>query len=328
MTVRTYAIGMAVGATATIALGLFALGVNFGLGDWNVFVVGSILVASGLKLFAVGSLGIAERFHNKAMDVRMQGEVKKRLPTTVVLVGTGAVAGAWPPVVRALRTTVSPEITDTGDLANLEMARVVHLLRFLHGRPESEREYEKLKEGVRGMRLAIARELGEAEKRGQLSARPEFVSTLESIVQNDRRTLVITTNWDNALDRAVAGITADVRVFHLHGSIDNPETLYLPTEISTEGYRIGPHKKHHARTSRFLIDAVTNAEHLIVYGLSLSPLDAELCQFLWVGRKDQPRLKTASVIDPEPEPVAQRLALVIGLDGLPLQGVARRQPGG
>ncbi|MBK7525893.1 MAG: hypothetical protein IPI53_17635 [Saprospiraceae bacterium] len=51
---------------------------------------------------------------------------------------------------------------------------------------------------------------------------------------------VVTTNWDEVLDKAInqifqwgrSGNTRPVECYHLHGSIRNPGMMYLPSEIT------------------------------------------------------------------------------------------------
>ncbi len=247
-------------------------------------------------------------------------------PSIVLLVGTGAVDGAWKPIYRALRKRVSPETLDDPDLANLEMARLVHLLRFFHGRrPDMERE---ALESLRNLRHTIAEELQQAMVDGELKVRASFLQMLNALSAGGSlaRIRVITTNWDTVVDQAIHQIAAELNVLHLHGSLSDPNTLYLPSEISTEAYRPKAELVHHAKTTLEAIRALEAATELVIFGLSLSPLDAEVCQVLWAGRMDRPPLDRVVVVDLQPKTVAQRLEVVLRARALPAGGIVCQKP--
>lgn len=245
--------------------------------------------------------------------------------SAVVLVGAGAVAGAWAPVLRALRTTISPGLPDDPDVGNLQMARLVHLLRFAQAR--NGELLSELMGGLRGLRREIASEIRGATERKELHARQTFVETVVSLRERIPDLSVITTNWDVSLDEALASLTPPLRVLHLHGSIADPDYLYLPTEFSADAYHSEEEVYRHERALRLGIEAVARATELVVYGLSLSPLDAELCQILWLGLEGRAKLEAVCVFDIQPDFVARRIEAILGPVGLPHSGVTRVQPG-
>jgi hypothetical protein len=244
--------------------------------------------------------------------------------SAVVLVGAGAVEGAWAPVLRALRTTISPGLPDDPDVGNLQMARLVHLLRFAQAR--NTEVLPNLLTGLKDLRSAIANEIRGATVRRELRARPNFVETMVSLRERIPALRVITTNWDFSVDEALASLAPPLDVLHLHGSIDAPDYLYLPTEISVDAYHSEEEVYQHARALRLGIGAVSGATELIIYGLSLSPLDAELCQLLWLGLEGRAKLEAIRVFDLQPDFVARRIEAILGPIGLPHNGVTRVRP--
>ena len=254
----------------------------------------------------------------------MHGNQALERNTTVLFVGTGAVENAWRPIFRALRRGASPELPDDVDLANLEMARIVHLVRFFHQRrPEQERS---LLQALARVKAAMAEELHAAAASGEIKARASFLETLRRLKDQSRDVSIVSTNWDTSVNHAVQRIAPQFTVLQLHGSIDDAPNLYLASEMTTECYRTGPELKYHATTNRNAIEMVESATQLMVFGLSLSPLDAEVCQVLWAGREAAPALERVTVVDTKPELVARRLALVLGRSRLPPEGVIEQQP--
>ncbi len=242
----------------------------------------------------------------------------------IVVAGTGSVEGAWAPVIRAVRRTISPELPDDAELANLEMARLVHILRVQHAHPT---RVAPVLSAMRELRAALSAELREASQKGELIVRPSFIEVVDALNGQGFQTNVITTNWDVSIDQALAIRAPNVSVFHLHGDIGDPETLYLPSEISVEPYRANREASFHARGFLSAKAAIASATDLIIYGLSLSALDAEWCQVLWGGRVDAAPLTRAAVFDLFPDVVAGRLAVVVGSTKLPSEGITRKQPG-
>jgi hypothetical protein len=244
-------------------------------------------------------------------------------PSAVLLVGTGALDGAWNPVYRSLRATISPDLPDDPDLANLQMARLVHLLRFAHGRNSPlERQ---LGQGLAEFRKTLAHRLREATG-VEILVRPAFLASVAALCKEFPRLDVITTNWDLSIDQALANMSPALDVLHLHGSAEQPDLLYLPSELSVDPYHSKGETQAHAKSLRNAIDVISRSTDLILYGLSLSPLDAELCQALWLGREGRPKLRSLRVVDLQPEFVGRRASAILGPVGLPELGVTHLQP--
>jgi len=254
-------------------------------------------------------------------------------PSTVVLLGTGAVEHSWSPVRNAL-LSIHP-LVPVGE-ENLAFADIVYDLRHranIAGR---------WRFGLPGMSTGMKRALGTMLERyrdlppqsfenllrlllrGLLSVRP-FVSELgRRLTESDY--VVLTTNWDFVLETEFV----DRPVLHIYGDIDDGEGLYLPAEMAWEPYR---ELKWHAiytgtspprpwqlwrrRLVRYpdLWSTLSKAnwilsrvDRIIVGGLSFSPLDAELGGLIKSavdgGRR---RVRELIVIDPESQPVAQRI---------------------
>lgn len=235
---------------------------------------------------------------------------------TVMLVGAGALANAWVPLFRALRQKVFPQLLDDSGLANQLLARQVQKLRLFCGDgrvPDSE-DMERLRDQHHAFLEAIRVEFTLAE----LKARPRFTPIVQKLVPPDSELKVITTNWDFGVDRAVNASRPGTGVLHLHGRIDNPFGLYLPSETSTERYHLQFETVQYAGATFEALETLSAATHVLVYGLSFDPLDAELCNIAWASRPAQ--LRRIDVVDIYPEDVAKRLALAF-YRSLPPEGI-------
>lgn len=103
-----------------------------------------------------------------------------------------------------------------------------------------------------------------------------------------------------------------IKALYIHGSIKDYKTLYLPSEIVNENYRpqeevIILHELHH-----IAFRTIEEADTLIIYGLSLDPLDAELNQIVCVGISSK-TLKKIIVINPSFEKVCNRLKILLDI---------------
>jgi hypothetical protein len=237
---------------------------------------------------------------------------------TALVVGAGAVENAWTPVIRAIQPYY--EFPLTPDSANCVLARLVYLLRW-YSAVDSEvakRELPGLTQMRSDIRRAICAELRKSELAKEITVRKEFERIVQRFLIQDNRRLVlmlITTNWDTVIATALSQIlnktmVGTIRPLHIHGSIAHEETLYLPTEMTKEPYRTPEEEQHigglHGSTWRGL----EGAHRVIVYGLSLSPLDAELGQTLAAGWSNK-NLEEISVVCPDHEVVSHRVNLLL-----------------
>jgi hypothetical protein len=206
---------------------------------------------------------------------------------TVFLLGSGAVANAWVPVVAAVREFHSHAQVTNGDEANFVLAWWVYhqrtrALRMQRGdlTPEDRERNLQLEVSDLKLRQTIAAYLRVASEQNFFRLRPQAVALL-----TDRRwgesTFFLTANWDRLLEMDMAYPSASV--IHIHGEVEKPSCLYLPTETSTENYRSQEVNEHIARLTGTAWQVIRDARQLCIYGLSLSPLDAELAAVLGVG---------------------------------------------
>jgi hypothetical protein len=232
---------------------------------------------------------------------------------TVFLVGNGAVLNGWNPVKRALGRRFR-HVPDS-DL-NLPFAVTVFNLRWLAiQRHEPSGMTQRRLRAAQRVELAnllmlkrdIARELRLAQDSCEISVRPELYTVLSRFAKGTW--ILATTNWDQSIE--ASGLPVP-KVLHLHGDVSDPETLYLPTELTEEPYRPRTRaRKHLVDQLGYAIDAVAKAERIVVYGLSLTSLDVEVGRALSAARHGEPHLKEAVVVDPKADDVADRLRFFI-----------------
>jgi len=240
-------------------------------------------------------------------------------PKTALFVGAGAVERAWDPVVAALQH-FSPVVINA-DQASCMLTRSVFLSRFFASctGPEGiDTSYDLLEK----QKERLAEELKLAEKEGLIRARRDIEWVVNHLLLPRSPVFyVVSTNWDHTVDYAIENILSSnagtqTRVFHLHGSYSEPATLYLPSEISSEPYREMVHSQEIGGMHVGLMEALNELEHLVIYGLSLDPLDAELTQTLSTVI-DSPAIKTIDILDLNPERVADRIVLLMKNPTLP-----------
>jgi hypothetical protein len=239
----------------------------------------------------------------------------------VALFGAGVVRDAWLPVLSALQQTEFPDIA-TAEGANFAMARLVYIGRELHrGKPtELQNEFRVKFDQVRH---AIGMRLTEAQARGDLAVRAEFSLVMEKIVRRTGAQVELgTTNWDTVVERALAEVGHHEQVVHLHGACGNSSSLYLPTEVAEEPYRSDAERAELILPRNTLVRAMQRATHLVLYGLALSPLDAELGQVLASGMNGSP-IKEVIIVNPHYPAVAERVAGLtdLGAGAIPVIGV-------
>lgn len=234
-------------------------------------------------------------------------------PKTALFVGAGAVERAWDPVVSALQHFTPVEIN--ADQASCMLTRSVFLSRFFSsfiGHECVDANYDLLQK----QKERLAEELMLAEQRGFIRAREDIEWVVNHLLLPRSPVFyVVSTNWDHTVDTAIKKVLSahagtQTRVFHLHGSYNEPATLYLPSEISSESYREESHTQEIGGRHVGLMDTLSELEHLVVYGLSLDPLDAELTQTISTII-DSPAIKSIDILDLNPERVAGRISLLM-----------------
>lgn len=240
----------------------------------------------------------------------------KKSDFTALIVGAGAVQNAWAPVLRALQPYYDFPLTSDG--ANSVLARIVYLLRWWsqNQSPVAEGQLKVHKELLVEIRRAISQELKAAQGQGELTVRPEFESVIDAMLMaHSTSFMLVTTNWDTVVPDALSRhlnrtSNGTVTRLHIHGSIANPDTLYLPTEVTFEPYRTHAEDQTIGGLHGISWRGLEKAHRAVVYGLSLSPLDAELAQTLAAGWSN-PNLREINVVAPDHELVAHRVNLLL-----------------
>jgi hypothetical protein len=206
---------------------------------------------------------------------------------TVFLLGSGAVANAWVPVVAAVQEFYSHAQVTNGEEANFLLAWWVYhqrarALRVQRGdlTPENRELNAQVEVSDLRLRQTIAAHLSVASEQDFFRLRRQAVAVLNDRRWGDGR-VFLTANWDRLLEMEMAYPSASV--IHIHGEVEKPSCLYLPTETSTENYRSQEVNEHIARLTGTAWQVIRDARQLCIYGLSLSPLDAELAAILGVG---------------------------------------------
>ncbi|WP_298152239.1 hypothetical protein [Flavobacterium sp.] len=235
-----------------------------------------------------------------------------------ILVGAGAVENAWEPVLNCFRPINGHE-TDS-DTANFLFAKSICALRLYSKSPKGIIQLKEEQALVKSMKEVICESLKLAQKTGMLKPRKEFKAILNKFVLVNPGNLFgfVSTNWDTIIDaeadRWVKEKYYDIesaKVFHIHGSIEVHEHLYLPSETSMENYRSDEENDklgyNHFATYQFLKEANT----IILYGLSLDPLDAELNLLLNGAFKQSKNLREIIIINPHYKNVRKRVKILL-----------------
>lgn len=235
-----------------------------------------------------------------------------------ILVGTGAVENAWEPILNVFRLINGNE-TDS-DSANFLFAKSICAMRLYSKLPKGGKKLQEEQELVKSMKEVIGDSLKQAQKAGILKPRKEFKDILDNFVFVNPNNLFgfVSTNWDTVIDaeadRLVKEQYIDIesaKVFHIHGSIEEHEHLYLPSETSMENYR-SDNENHkvgydHFTTCQFM----SEANVMILYGISLDPLDAELNLLLSGAFTKGNSIKEVIIINPDYQKIRKRVKLLL-----------------
>lgn len=235
-----------------------------------------------------------------------------------ILVGAGAVEHAWEPILNVFRLAYGNE-TDA-DSANFLFAKSICALRLYSKLDKGSKQLKDELETVSLMKEIIGDSLKQAQKSGILQPRKAFTKVLDTFVLCNPNNLFgfVTTNWDTVIDaeadRWVKEKYLDIesaKVFHIHGSIEAHDSLYLPSETSMENYRSDAenHKLgyDHFTTFQFM----SEANVIILYGISLDPLDAELNLLLNGIFTKGNSIKEVIIINPEHQKIRKRVKLLL-----------------
>ena len=235
-----------------------------------------------------------------------------------ILVGAGAVENAWEPVLKSFRPMIGHE-TDA-DTANCLFAKSICAMRLYSKSPKGIVQLKEEQELVKSMKDVICDSLQLAQKGGELKPRKEFTAILDKFVLSNPNNLfgIVSTNWDTVIDAEADNWVKEkyyglesANVFHIHGSIDAHESIYLPSEISMENYRSEEENYNlgysHFAMSEFLREAYA----IILYGLSLDPLDAELSLLLNGAFTQSKTLREIIIINPHYQLIRKRVKILL-----------------
>jgi len=231
---------------------------------------------------------------------------------TLFIVGTGAEAGAWRPVIGAINDVMrlSPRLgEDDRALANCALAELVHLRRTFHsptymqGAKGKEREMRDLVDRMDcSLKQVIAHQLMSAVQRGEITLRPRFLE----VIRQPRwgRVRFCTTNWDHSLPAFLATQGEHQEwdesppAFPIHGACWPaallPRNLTLPMLLPAETH-CAPQNEEPALLGAFriagqiLLEQLQQARRVCLYGLGLDPLDTQLANLLRIGLMGRPR---------------------------------------
>lgn len=235
-----------------------------------------------------------------------------------ILVGAGAVENAWEPILNCFRPINGNE-TDA-DTANFLFAKSICAMRLYSKSPKGALQLKEEQELVKSMKDVICESLKLAQQKGILKPRKEFTTILDNFVLSNPTNLfgIVTTNWDTVIDaeadRWVKEKYHDIesaKVFHIHGSIATHEHLYLPSETSMENYRSDAENDKIGLAHFGMYQFLKEANVIILYGLSLDPLDAELSLLLNGAFAGSKTIREVIIINPNYQLVRKRVKILL-----------------
>lgn len=236
----------------------------------------------------------------------------------VIIFGAGAVENSWTPVLKAFKKVMDLDVDTDG--ANTLFASFIYLLRFYSKIPvEQARIHLKGQiENTNILKDAICDEVKYAQKQSILKPRKEFREILQKFVFNDfnNKICLISTNWDTVIDNDVEDFSKQIKIekpkcIHIHGSVEYAKHMYLPSETTQENYRSDQENKNFGRNHFITMNILEHVNQIILYGISLDPLDAELCQNLNGMFARNVGLKEIIIINPECKKIKSRVSALI-----------------
>jgi hypothetical protein len=207
--------------------------------------------------------------------------IGSRALDTLFLVGAGIYEDGWDPVIVAINDVAPAAGVQSAEEANFFFAEHVyhwHLLTIPNPREtdaERRRWQLKLRRDDQRLKRAIARRL-----RARVpTVRSGFRNIgLEAALQGTQ--FLITTNWDLALENAGFPQSS---MLHIHGSVLDARTLLLPSEAASAHYRRVRERETMGRFVGSTWQMIGSAKQLVLFGLGISPLDAELGRTIGAG---------------------------------------------
>ena len=235
-----------------------------------------------------------------------------------IIVGAGAVENAWEPILNIFQLINGNE-TDS-DSANFLFAKSICALRLYSKSPKGAKQLKEEQELVSLMKEVIGDSLKLAQKNGTLKPRKEFTAMLDKFVLCNPNNLFgfVTTNWDTIIDAEANRWVKekyldieDAKVFHIHGSIEAHDHLYLPSETSMENYRSDAENERLGYAHFATHELLKEANIIILYGLSLDPLDAELNLLLGATFSASKTIQEVIIVNPNYQLVRKRVKILL-----------------
>lgn len=233
---------------------------------------------------------------------------------TVFLVGSGAEDGSWQPITNAIRRADrhAPVGDANADHANFWMAKLIALRRaaFAAKGRDANVTNSWVEDMHQRLRENICEELASAESSGSLTLRDSFRAVIGRPDWGTHR-VVLTTNWDHLAERVVR---AEVK--HIHGSISEWKSLFLPTDYSFDPSHAAETREQMYEAQDKAIRYLWRARQVCIFGLSLDPLDAELALIVATGLRHAPSLERICIVNRESEEkkLRDRVALLAPAD--------------
>ena len=236
--------------------------------------------------------------------------------SVALIVGAGAVQNAWKPIIKALQPSYfESKLTING--ATSVLTRLVYVLRWFSD-SQSEDAFKKSKQLFKSVKEKICEEIKISQQTGELAVWKEFYNLINQIIVSDfKQFMVISTNWDTVIEDAINGTVIShlvgnkkIEAIHIHGEYLEPQNIYLPSESTEEPYRTENERQYFVKKHVITLRALERAHTIILYGLSISPLDAELSQILGACL-ERDNIKRVIIVDLFPEEVAERVNLLL-----------------
>jgi hypothetical protein len=245
---------------------------------------------------------------------------------TLMIVGAGALVDAWVPVLAAMRANGYEDV-HSENAANFAMARLVYIGRqlgtYAPSVPEWAPHRDDFRKKLAQLKDAISRGLLDAERGGTLRTRGDFSKVLnETVLSESGEAAIVTTNWDSVVENDAKKVHPNLKTYYLHGSAKGAGSIYLPTEIVEEPYRTEEEKAELVAIRRDVVRAITQATRVVLYGISVSPLDAELGQLIASGLHKS-TVQEVHIVNPHFEEVGERVATLLNEESASVKLVGR-----
>lgn len=230
---------------------------------------------------------------------------------TLIFSGAGASRHSWDSVVKGIQNAI-PNSTVSKNNANYIFANLVSQIRWLNykktqsvkSRDNLEILYNNHISLLSKLRQSIADQLAVDEENGSIFLDENILGRIGSLIGNNA-VAVITTNWDMLWEKN--GLFNKHSVNYLHGSRDTPNLMYLPSETIEDEHREKSEREHLGKLAGECMKEIENADQIIIYGLSFSPLDSELGTIWRDGFVGSEKKQEIFLVDPNPYPILDTL---------------------